>query len=217
MAEHWKDDADINLAEYNAIRSRYKPGKLHRDTEFMIARDMLIRPETVLAIAHSRFSNAHTHPVQKPLKVKPAKPKVVRKLVPTDLDEIHKLERFGWPAAEIAGKLGVPVEVVAHVQRCLKIVGHTRILWSLLTPNSARLNDGEERTAAPAVNPDLYVNLDEQREGYAPIESRGWDVLTQNLTGKGRTDPSQTLNQNPKQRPRGSVGERRWLRKRGLL
>ncbi len=120
MAEHWKDDADINLAEYNAIRSRYKPGKLHRDTEFMIARDMLIRPETVLAIAHSRFSNAHTHPVQKPLKVKPAKPKVVRKLVPTDLDEIHKLERFGWPAAEIAGKLGVPVEVVAHVQRCLR-------------------------------------------------------------------------------------------------
>lgn len=120
LAEHWKDDADINLAEYNVIRSRYKPGKLHRDTEFMIARDMLIRPETVLAIAHSRFSNAHTHPVQKPLKVKPAKPKVVRKLVPTDLDEIHKLERFGWPAAEIAGKLGVPVEVVAHVQRCLR-------------------------------------------------------------------------------------------------
>ncbi|EHN8738392.1 TPA: hypothetical protein ACGQQM_000568 [Escherichia coli] len=69
----------------------------------------------------------------------------------------------------------------------------------------------------PAVNPDLYVNLDEQREGYAPIESRGWDVLTQNLTGKGRTDSSQTLNHNPKQRPRGSVGERRWLRKRGLL
>ncbi|KKA55840.1 hypothetical protein [Enterobacter roggenkampii] len=120
LAEQWKDDADITLAEYNAIRSRYKPGKLHRDTEFMIARDMLIRPETVLAIAHSRFSNAHTHPVQKPLKVKPAKPKVVRKLVPTDLDEIHKLERFGWPAAEIAGKLGVPVEVVAHVQRCLR-------------------------------------------------------------------------------------------------
>jgi hypothetical protein len=52
----------ISLAEYNAIRSRYKPGKLHRDTEFMIARDMLIRPETVLAIAHSRFSNVHTHP-----------------------------------------------------------------------------------------------------------------------------------------------------------
>ena len=54
------------------------------------------------------------------MKVKPAKPKAVRKLVPTDLDEIHKLERFGWPAAEIAGKLGVPVEVVAHVQRCLR-------------------------------------------------------------------------------------------------
>ncbi|WP_313326753.1 hypothetical protein [Enterobacter oligotrophicus] len=69
----------------------------------------------------------------------------------------------------------------------------------------------------PAVNPDLYVNLDEQREGYAPIESRGWDVLTQNLTGEGRIDPSQTLNQNPKQRPRGSVGERRWLRRHGLI
>lgn len=69
----------------------------------------------------------------------------------------------------------------------------------------------------PAVNPDLYANLDEQREGYAPIESRGWDVLTQNLSGEGRIDSNQTLNQNPKQRPRGSVGERRWLRKHGLL
>ncbi len=120
LAEQWKDDADITLAEYNAIRSRYKPGKLHRDTEFMIARDTLIRPETVLAIAHSRFSNVHTHPVPKAVKAKPEKAKVMRKLVPTDLDEIHKLERFGWPAAEIAGKLGVPVEVVAHVQRCLR-------------------------------------------------------------------------------------------------
>lgn len=69
----------------------------------------------------------------------------------------------------------------------------------------------------PAVNPDLYVNLDEQREGYAPIESRGWGVLTQNLTGEGRTDSSQTINQNRRQRPRGSVGERRWLRRNGLL
>ncbi|WP_239961298.1 hypothetical protein ACP26H_16810 [Cronobacter sakazakii] len=75
----------------------------------------------------------------------------------------------------------------------------------------------ENEPLHPAVNPDLYVNLDEQREGYAPFESRGWDVLTQNLYGEGRTDPGHTLNHNPKQRPRGSVGERRWLRKRGLL
>ncbi|AKE93342.1 hypothetical protein CWR40_003822 [Cronobacter sakazakii] len=120
LADQWKDDADITLQEYDTIRRRYQPGKLHRDTEYAIARDMLIRPETVLAIAHSRFSNAHTHPAEKTVKVKPAKPKAVRKLVPTDLDEIHKLERFGWPAADIAGKLGVPVEVVAHVQRCLR-------------------------------------------------------------------------------------------------
>lgn len=120
LADQWKDDADITLQEYDTIRRRYQPGKLHRDTEYAIARDMLIRPVTVLAIAHSRFSNAHTHPAEKTVKVKPAKPKAVRKLVPTDLDEIHKLERFGWPAADIAGKLGVPVEVVAHVQRCLR-------------------------------------------------------------------------------------------------
>ncbi|SFD79014.1 hypothetical protein SAMN05216563_101227 [Phytobacter palmae] len=69
----------------------------------------------------------------------------------------------------------------------------------------------------PAVNPALYANLDEQREGYAPFESRGWDVLTKNLSGEGRTDPGQTLNQNLKQRPRGSVGERRWLRRHGLI
>lgn len=75
----------------------------------------------------------------------------------------------------------------------------------------------ENEPLHPAVNPDLYVNLDEQRERYAPFESRGWDVLTKNLSGEGRTDPDQTLNKNPKQRPRCSVGERRWLRKRGLL
>ncbi|EMD1973735.1 hypothetical protein VQW07_002495 [Escherichia coli] len=69
----------------------------------------------------------------------------------------------------------------------------------------------------PAVNPELYVNLDEQREGYAPFESRGWDVLTQNLSGEGRTDPGQAPSQNPRQRPRGSVGERRWLRRHGLI
>ncbi|EEZ3917304.1 TPA: hypothetical protein ACYSA8_000792 [Escherichia coli] len=120
LADQWKNDADITLAEYSAIRSRYKPGKLHRDTEFMIARDMLIRPETVLAIAHSRFTNAHTHPVPKAVKAKPEKVKAVRKIVPADLDEIHKLERFGWPVAEIAEKLGVPVEAIAHVQRCLR-------------------------------------------------------------------------------------------------
>ncbi|MBU5564825.1 hypothetical protein KQJ25_20185, partial [Escherichia sp. S69_ASV_4] len=34
LADQWKNDADITLAEYSAIRSRYKPGKLHRDTEF---------------------------------------------------------------------------------------------------------------------------------------------------------------------------------------
>ena len=51
----------------------------------------------------------------------------------------------------------------------------------------------ENEPLHPAVNPDLYVNLDEQREGYAPFESRGWDVLTQNLSGEGRTDPGQAL------------------------
>lgn len=120
LADSWKPDEEITLAEYEAVRRRYQPGKLHRNTEYAIARDMLIRPETVLAIAHTRFQNAHTHPVPKAVKVKPEKAKAVRKLVPSDLDEIHKLERFGWPVADIAEKLGVPVEVIAHVQRCLR-------------------------------------------------------------------------------------------------
>jgi hypothetical protein len=51
----------------------------------------------------------------------------------------------------------------------------------------------ENEPLHPAVNPDLYVNLDEQREGYAPIESRGWDVLTQNLSGKGELTPAKHL------------------------
>jgi hypothetical protein len=120
LASQWKDDAAITLEEYNAIRKRWKPGRGHWDTAHAIARDFLIRPETVLSIVHSRFSNAHTHPVPKAVKTKPEKAKAVRKLVPSDLDEIHKLERFGWPVADIAEKLGVPVEVVAFVNRCLK-------------------------------------------------------------------------------------------------
>ena len=120
LADSWKPDEEITLAEYEAVRRRYQPGKLHRNTEYAIARDTLIRPETVLAIAHSRFQNAHTHPVLKADKAKPEKAKTVRKLVPSDLDEIHKLERFGWPVADIAGKLGIPSEVVAFVNRCLK-------------------------------------------------------------------------------------------------
>ncbi len=120
LAEQWKPDEEITLADYNAIRKRYQPGKLHRNTEYAIARDTLIRPETVLAIAHSRFSNANTHPVPKAVKAKPEKAKAVRKLVPSDLDEIHKLERFGWPVADIAEKLDVPPEVIAFVNRCLK-------------------------------------------------------------------------------------------------
>lgn len=120
LADQWKDDADITLAEYETIRRRYKPGKGHWDTEYTIARNMLIRPETVLAIVHSRFQNAHTHPAPKPVKAKPESAKTVRRLFSADIDEVHKLERFGWPAADIAGKLGVPVEAIAHMQRCLR-------------------------------------------------------------------------------------------------
>lgn len=85
LAEQWKPDEEITLADYNAIRKRYQPGKLHRNSEYAIARDTLIHPETVLAIAHSRFSNVHTHPVPKAVKAKPEKAKAVRKLVPSDL------------------------------------------------------------------------------------------------------------------------------------
>ncbi|EIM8664684.1 hypothetical protein Q6W08_004267 [Escherichia coli] len=120
LAEQWKPDEEITLADYNAIRKRYQPGKLHRDTEFMIARDMLIRPETVLAIAHSRFSNLHTHPVPKAVKSKPEKPQTMRRLSSADLDEAHKLERFGWPVAEIAGKLEIPVEAAAQALRLMR-------------------------------------------------------------------------------------------------
>lgn len=120
LEDSWKPDEEITLAEYEAVRRRYQPGKLHRNTEYAIARDTLIRPETVLAIAHSRFQNAHTHPAPKAAKAKPEKAKAVRRLFSADIDEVHKLERFGWPAADIAGKLGVPVEVIAHVQRCLR-------------------------------------------------------------------------------------------------
>ena len=120
LADSWKPDEEITLAEYEAVRRRYQSGKLHRNTEYAIARDTLIRPETVLAIAHSRFQNAHTHPAPKAVKAKPEKAKAVRRLFSADIDEVHKLERFGWPAADIAGKLGVPVEAIAHVQRCLR-------------------------------------------------------------------------------------------------
>ncbi|EMD1973736.1 hypothetical protein VQW07_002496 [Escherichia coli] len=120
LANQWKDDAAITLEEYNAIRKRWKPGKGHWDTEYAIARDMLIRPETVLAIAHSRFQNAHTHPVPKVVKAKPEKRRAMRRLFRTDLDEAHKLERFGWSVDEIAGKLGIPVEAAAQALRLMR-------------------------------------------------------------------------------------------------
>ncbi|HBA3579746.1 TPA: hypothetical protein J5G21_004497 [Escherichia coli] len=68
LANQWRDEAAITLEEYNAIRKRWKPGRGHWDTAHAIARDFLIRPETVLAIVHSRFSNAHTHPMPKAVK-----------------------------------------------------------------------------------------------------------------------------------------------------
>ncbi|EHN8738391.1 TPA: hypothetical protein ACGQQM_000569 [Escherichia coli] len=120
LASQWKDDAAITLEEYNAIRKRWKPGRGHWDTAHAIARDFLIRPETVLAIAHSRFSNAQTHPMPKAVKAKPEKPQTMRRLSGADLDEAHKLERFGWPVAEIAGKLEIPVEAAAQALRLMR-------------------------------------------------------------------------------------------------
>ena len=105
LANQWRDEAAITLEEYNAIRKRWKPGRGHWDTAHAIARDFLIRPETVLAIVHSRFSNAHTHPMPKAVKAKPEKPQTMRRLLSADLDQMHKLERFGWKQTEIAGEL----------------------------------------------------------------------------------------------------------------
>lgn len=97
-----------------------KPGRGHWDTAHAIARDFLIRPETVLAIVHSRFSNAHTHPMPKAVKAKPEKPQTMRRLLSADLDQMHKLERFGWKQTEIAGELGISAEAVAHVLRLMR-------------------------------------------------------------------------------------------------
>ena len=68
----------------------------------------------------------------------------------------------------------------------------------------------------PAFDPARYANLDEQREGYAPIESRGWDILTQNLRSEAAPEQP-AADRGRRQPPRGSAGERRWLRKRGLI
>ena len=120
LANQWRDEAAITLEEYNAIRKRWKPGRGHWDTAHAIARDFLIRPETVLAIVHSRFSNAHPHPMPKAVKAKPEKPQTMRRLLSADLDQMHKLERFGWKQTEIAGELGISAEAVAHVLRLMR-------------------------------------------------------------------------------------------------
>lgn len=74
----------------------------------------------MLAIVHSRFSNAHTHPMPKAVKAKPEKPQTMRRLLSADLDQMHKLERFGWKQTEIAGELGISAEAVAHVLRLMR-------------------------------------------------------------------------------------------------
>jgi len=68
----------------------------------------------------------------------------------------------------------------------------------------------------PAIDPTQYVNLDEMREGYAPVKPQGWDVLTKNLRSELAPARPEAVS-GRRQRQRGSVGERRWLRKRGLI
>jgi len=68
----------------------------------------------------------------------------------------------------------------------------------------------------PAIDPSRYVNLDEMREGYAPVNPQGWDILTKNLRTE-LTPARPEAASGSRQRQRGSVGERRWLRKRGLI
>ena len=47
-------------------------------------------------------------------------PKALRRLLSADLDQMHKLERFGWKQTEIAGELGISAEAVAHVLRLMR-------------------------------------------------------------------------------------------------
>lgn len=80
------------------------------------------------------------------------------------------------------------------------------------------MNDDDNRPEPvhPAVNPDLYANLDELREGYAPVQSDGWDVLTRNLDNV--VPPARPSDQPRRGQPRhGSVGERRYLRRHGSI
>ncbi|EEW0682991.1 hypothetical protein FMI35_08900 [Escherichia coli] len=68
----------------------------------------------------------------------------------------------------------------------------------------------------PAIDPTQYVNLDEMREGYAPVKPQGWDILTQNLRSEAAPEQP-AADRGRRQRPRGSVGERRYLRRHGLI
>ena len=76
-------------------------------------------------------------------------------------------------------------------------------------------NDNNE-ILNPAFDPARYANLNEMREGYAPVKPQGWDVLTKNLTGEAAPEQLATT-RGRRQRPRGSAGERRWLRRHGLI
>lgn len=76
--------------------------------------------------------------------------------------------------------------------------------------------DDNSEIVNPAFDPARYANLDEQREGYAPVQSQGWGILTQNLTGEPAPEQPAAARGRAR-RPRGSAGEKRWLRSRGLL
>lgn len=116
----FKPADEITLAEYEAIRKRFYPGKQSPSNEYCLAREFGISPDTVLNIARGRFSNALTHPEMyaEPEPVEIVERSTERLMDADDVARVNKLLGWSWPIGDIASELGVDASRINKVKQC---------------------------------------------------------------------------------------------------
>lgn len=110
---------EITLAEYEAIRAKFVPGKRSPRNEFALCKEFGIEPSVVLEIARGRFHNANTHPSRytAPEPVEAVETAPERLMDADDIARGNKLLSMGWPLADIAADLGVDASRINTLKR----------------------------------------------------------------------------------------------------
>ncbi|EPS4832778.1 hypothetical protein ACVFDQ_002755 [Enterobacter hormaechei] len=116
----FKADEDITLADYEAIRKKFTPGKRSPYNEYALCREFGIDPQTVNDIAHGRFYNANTHPSRyaEPETAETVEAVTERVMDADDVARGMKLLGMGWPVSDIAADLGIDASRVSKLKVC---------------------------------------------------------------------------------------------------